>query len=136
MSNKEIVQHLYSYFKHRDFEKIRSLFDGQIEWNQMKGFPGGGQYIGADEIFKNVFGGFKENWIDWQTQIDQYIEAGDVVIVLGKYTGTFKQTNRYTDAAFAHFYFLRNGKIVRFDQYTDTLLIGEAMGKLNRLAHE
>jgi hypothetical protein len=46
---------------------------------------------------------------------------------LGEYRGTYKTTGKSTTAAFAHVYKLRNGRIFKFQQYTDTLKVAEAM---------
>ena len=54
-TNLEIVKDLYLFIKKNDLESIRPIFHKNIKWNQMKGFPNGGQYVGADEIFQNVF---------------------------------------------------------------------------------
>ncbi len=48
-------------------------------------------------------------------------------MALGEYRGTHKQTGRSTVAAFAHVYDLRDGRITRFRQYTDTAMVAEAM---------
>ena len=41
-------------------------------------------------------------------------------MVEGRYRGTMKATRRHFDAQFAHVWRVRNGKIVSFQQYTDT----------------
>jgi ketosteroid isomerase-like protein len=52
---------------------------------------------------------------------DHFIEGGDMVVAEGRYRGTVKATGRPVDAQFAHVWQLRDGKVVRFQQYTDTL---------------
>src|SRR3712207_4375090 len=53
---------MYRLFAQRDNEGISELFDPEIEWVQMEGFPRGGRYVGADAIFDGVFAGFREQW--------------------------------------------------------------------------
>jgi len=48
------------------------------------------------------------------------IEGGNTVVVEGRYRGKMKATGKIVDAQFAHVCELRNGKVVRFQQYTDT----------------
>ena len=62
--------------------------------------------------------------------VDDWLDAGDTIIALGQYRGTFRATGRSTTAAFAHVYRLSAGRIVRFQQYTDTLKVAEAMGRM------
>jgi ketosteroid isomerase-like protein len=51
---------------------------------------------------------------------ERFVEAGDTVLVEGRYRGRMKATGRAVDAQFAHVWQVRNGKVVRFQQYTDT----------------
>ena len=128
MEKIEIVKKMYELFGAKDNEAISKIFDTNIRWNQMKGFPGGGQYIGAKAVFENVFGQFSENWIDWKATITRYIDSGDGVFVIGYYEGTYKATGKYMKADFTCEYKVKDGKITAFNQYTDTFLIGQAMG--------
>jgi uncharacterized protein len=128
MTNIETVKEMYNLFATKNNDAIRQIFDENIQWNQMKGFPNGGKHIGADAIFENVFAGFRQHWTDWKATITRYIDSGDGVFVIGFYEGTFKATGKYMKADFACEYKVSNGKITEFNQYTDTFLIGEAMG--------
>jgi|SRR5690606_14710630 len=126
--NKEIIKNLYTHFAERDLHAIKAVFDDDIIWEQMEGFPGGGQYKGFDDIADNVFGGFRKNWTDWKAVVEEFIEADNSVFAIGYYSGTFNETGRSLKASFIHLYKMANGKITRFTQYTDTLLVAEAMG--------
>lgn len=128
MGNIEIVKKMYELFAAKDNEGIRQLFDPAIQWNQMKGFPGGGQHSGPDAVFENVFGRFRKNWTEWKATLTRFIDCGDGVFVLGYYEGIFSATGKYVKADFASEYKVREGKITEFNQYTDTYLIGQAMG--------
>lgn len=119
---------MYELFASKDNDAIRLIFDKNIRWNQMKGFPGGGKHIGADAVFENVFQGFRQNWTNWKATVSRYIDSIDGVIVLGFYEGTYKATGKYMKSDFACEYIVNEGKIIEFNQYTDTFLIGQAMG--------
>jgi uncharacterized protein len=92
--NIEIVKRMYALFAARDNNAIENLFAADIRWNQMKGFPGGGQYIGTEAVFRNVFSGFREHWNDWNAVITEYIDSKNSVFVTGYYEGT---TNKPAD---------------------------------------
>lgn len=125
----QVVQQLYAAFGRRDHAALRELMTADIEWNQMAGFPGGGRYVGADAIFAHVFEGFRDNWENWQAVVTDYLDAGEDVVALGYYTGTYQATGRSFHAAFAHHYTVLDGRIARFEQYTDTLKVAQAMGR-------
>jgi ketosteroid isomerase-like protein len=127
MSNLEIVKQMYAAFANRDRETILRLFHPQIEWVQNEGFPGGGSHVGAEAVLNDVFAKFLAEWSDWRAVVAEWLDAGDTIIALGQYRGTFRATGRSTTAAFAQVYRLGAGRIVRFHQYTDTLKVAEAM---------
>ncbi|MBI2516411.1 MAG: nuclear transport factor 2 family protein [Opitutae bacterium] len=126
--NLPIVQALYAAFGRRDNAAVRAVMTPDIEWKQMDGFPRGGRYIGPDEIFARVFQGFRDQWQDWQAVVTEYLDAGDDIIAIGYYAGTFSATGRACRSEFAHRYTVRGGRIVRFGQYADTLRVAQAMG--------
>ena len=127
MSNLEIIKTLYKAFAERDTDTILKLFDQNIEWIQNEGFPGGGRHIGPDAVLNDVFAKFRVHWQVWKADVEEYLDAGDAIVALGKYHGTHKTSGKSMTAAFAHVYRIREGKIVKFEQYTDTLKIAEAM---------
>lgn len=127
MSNVQTVQRLYDAFARRDADTIRRLFHPDIEWIQNEGFPGGGRHVGADAVLNDVFAKFRVEWAEWKAVVVEWLAAGPTVIAIGEYCGTHKVTGRSAVAAFAHVYDLREGRIVRFRQYTDTAKVAEAM---------
>lgn len=128
MGNIDTVKKMYALFASQDNDAIRQIFAENIKWNQMRGFPGGGQHIGADAVFDKVFNGFRQNWINWKAVITRYIDSGDGVFVIGFYEGTYISTGKYMKSDFVCEYKVEDGKITEFNQYTDTFLIGQAMG--------
>ena len=128
MDNIEIVQKLYEHFAQKDDAGIRQILDKNIIWNQMKGFPGGGQFTGIATVMAKVFGGFRKDWDNWTATITRYIDIGDGVIAIGYYEGVYSDTGKYMKADFACEYKIQLEKIVAFQQYTDTFIIARAMG--------
>lgn len=126
-TNLEVVKDLYLFIKKNDLESIRPIFHKNIKWNQMKGFPNGGQYVGADEIFQNVFNTLKKDWSGWNSQIEDYIETDEIILVTGHYEGTFKASGIHMEAEFIHKYTVQDGIVTKFNEYTDTSLIANAM---------
>jgi ketosteroid isomerase-like protein len=49
------------------------------------------------------------------------------VVSLGAYAGVSKATGKAMRAAFAHVWRVADGKLKRFNMYTDTLLIDRAL---------
>ena len=49
------------------------------------------------------------------------------VVAFGVYSGTYRPTGKHMQARFVHHWQLRDGQVVRFEQYTDTALVRAAM---------
>ena len=56
-----------------------------------------------------------------------WLDAGVSVVALGEYRGVNKTTGKSMQSAFAHAYWIRDRRIVRFQQYADTLMVAQAM---------
>jgi ketosteroid isomerase-like protein len=124
--NLEIVQSLYQAFAEQDREQILAIFDPGIEWIQSEGFPGGGRYVGAEAVMDGVFGRLGREWEGWRAEVGRWLDAGESIVALGEYHGTNRATGRAMTAAFAHVLWLRDGRVVRFEQYADTATVAAA----------
>lgn len=62
-----------------------------------------------------------------QSLYEASADGGETVVVLGRYSGTCKATGRAFRAPFAHVRTVRDGRAVRYVQYTDTLLAHRAV---------
>jgi ketosteroid isomerase-like protein len=124
--NLVIVQSLYQAFAEQDREQILAIFDPGIEWIQSAGFPGGGRYVGVEAVMDGVFGRLGREWEGWGAKVGRWLDAGDSIVALGEYHGTNRATGRAMTAAFAHVLWLRDGRVVRFEQYADTATVAAA----------
>jgi len=66
-------------------------------------------------------------WDGFAAVPDEFIDAGDTIIVLGQYSGTYKVTRKSFNANFAHFWKTREDKVISFVQYVDTFLVQPAL---------
>ncbi len=126
MDNITLAKNLYDAFGRQDEARLRELLHPEVDWIQCAGFPGGGHRHGVDEVVDRVFGGLRSVWREWRVEVDEYLDAGGRVVVLGRYAGTHGGTGRSMEAVFAHVYEVRDGRITRFRQFTDTVPLVEA----------
>lgn len=108
-----------------DLEVIRSLVAPDAQWDVVEGFPRGGVYDGLDSIIGDFFGFFAD-FAEFHATADEFYEDRDHVITLGRYTGVTHNGNALT-SRFAHFFTLRDGKIIRLRQTSDTVPIDRAL---------
>ncbi len=58
----------------------------------------------------------------------EFHDAGDTVVVEGRYTGKHNETGKHLDAQFCHVWKLSNGQVTSFQQYVDTAQMQEVAG--------
>ena len=88
-------------------------------WNGFRSvsFPQGATYRGAEAVVVGVFKANDARWEKFSFHIEQYLEAGDSVLVIGAYVGRHHQSQKPLHAAAAHVYDLANGKVCRFRMF-------------------
>ena len=119
--NVTIVRRSYEAFARGDLDAVVADMDEAIEWQQAQGLPHGGAYRGLAEVRENVFDPLDRDWWSAFSAVpDEFLEADDEVVVLGRYRGTAKQTGKPLDVPFVHIWSLRDGKAWRFRQFLDT----------------
>ncbi len=115
------VRDSYEAFGRGDLDAALAMMDEEIEWHQAQGLPHGGLYRGLAAVRAAVFDPLDEEWwSDFRADPDEVIGLGDDVVVLGRYTARAKATGAPLDVPFAHVWRFRDGRAVRFHQFTDT----------------
>jgi uncharacterized protein len=125
--NVELLRSLYEAFAQGNVPFVLESFDPNIEWTEAEGFPTGGVYNGPEAILNGVFMPLVTDWDDYRVEPDEFLDAGERIVALGHYSGTYKATGKSMRVPFAHVWTVQNGKIVKFVQYTDTLKVAEAL---------
>lgn len=121
MKNGPKVKGFYDAAARGEMNVLFEALAPKIEWREADGSPfaTGNPYVGPDAVGK-LLAGIGEA-IDGLAIVPMnVIDGGDTVVVEGRYTGKARRTGRPFDAQFAHVWQLRDGKVVRFQQYTDT----------------
>ena len=76
---------------------------------------------GGDAVVRNVLGPITTDIDDFAVTPIELIPSGDTVAVVARYTGTGKSTGKELDLEVVHVWDVRDGKIVRFRQFPDTV---------------
>jgi ketosteroid isomerase-like protein len=121
MSNVPIVRRSYEAFARDDMDAVVGDMHPDIVWHQAQGLPHGGVYHGLAEVRHNVFDPLDRDWwSEFTAEPDEFLDAGDEIVVLGRYRGVAKETGKKLDVPFVHMWTMRDGKAVRFRQFLDT----------------
>jgi len=127
MTNLEVIRELYRAFREKDYDAFLRICVPDLEWIQNEGFPRGATHRGAEAVVEGVFKAFSNDWESWSFDVEQYLDAGETIIIIGSYAGCHRVSGKSFRSPAAHVYDICNGKVSRFRQFTDTKLIWEAM---------
>ena len=123
----DVVKAHYDANDRHDIEGMLADIGPDTQWTEMAGFPCAGTYRGRDAIVKNVFMALGAMFDDYTFKLDRLLDAGDDVVATGDYTARHKKTGKAFNARVVHVWTVQDGKVRRFEQFTDTLLVAEAM---------
>lgn len=129
--NVALIGAVYDAFAAGDIAGVLGRMSPDMVWNEAENFPyaDGNPYRGPEAILGGVFARLGSEWDGFAAVPDEFLDAGDAVVVLGRYRGVCKATGRSIDAQFAHVWRVADGKAASFQQYTDTLQAARVMGR-------
>ena len=128
MTNLEIIKSTYEgKTSEENGRNLARYVAEDITWTEAKGFPYAGTYVGLENVTQNVFSRLGSEWIDYKFTPEDYIASENKVVGYGTYTGTYKITGKYFEARVAHIWKLKDGKIINFEQFVDSLPVNNAM---------
>src|SRR3989338_495508 len=126
MTNIVLIKKFYEAFKNQDTQMYPQLCDEKIEWITLEGMPYGGKYVGLKAIFEDYFPHMLKNFTEFHAIPETFLESDDHVIVVGRYQGISKMGKKF-DIPFSHIYQIKDNKIIKFKQFTDTEKIQESL---------
>ncbi|MBP6005192.1 MAG: nuclear transport factor 2 family protein [Pyrinomonadaceae bacterium] len=129
MTNGEIIKGLYDDFATGNVPGVLGAFDANIAWTEAEGFMYGGTHNGPEGVLAGVFMRIGTEWEGFAAVPAKIVDGGDGnVAAFGTYSGKFLKTGKSVSVPFAHEWELRDGKVVKFNQHTDTLVIARDLG--------
>jgi hypothetical protein len=128
MSDDEIrrVMRVYSAFERWDFDDLEQYLSHDIELTLPDGVPFGGVRHGHDGI-RSFARQFTEHLDAGFAEPDDFLDAGDRVVVVGRIRGLAKKTGREFEVPFAHVWAFSDGVPSQCRSYFDTAPINDAL---------
>ncbi|HZB46274.1 MAG TPA: nuclear transport factor 2 family protein [Pyrinomonadaceae bacterium] len=128
--NVNVVRALYDAFASGNIPFIIAALDPQVEWWEAENFiyADRNPYVGPSAVLEGVFARIAGEWEGFAVSPEGILDAGDTAVGHGHYSGTYKANGGRVRAQFAHFFTFRDGKVVKFQQYTDTAQFARAVG--------
>ena len=128
--NVDLIRAIYESFAAGDVPGVVARMSPDMVWNEAENFPyaDGNPYRGPQAILGGVFARLGSEWDGFAAVPEEFLDAGDTVVVLGRYRGTCKATGQAMDAQLAHVWRVADGKATACQQYTDTLQAARVTG--------
>ena len=128
--NTAIIQKAYDAFGRGDIQTILDSVTEDVEW----GLEGpdaiafAGKKKGPAEVL-TFFQALAGTLQDMKLSIEFFVAQNDRVASMGRFSGTVVATGKSFDVPLAHFFTIRDGKVSRFVDFTDTAATVEAYTK-------
>ena len=124
----DIVRGFYEALGRGDVPGVLALLRDDLEWTEAERFPYySGTWRSPQEVLNKLFVPLMRDWDGFSAKAHEVIADGNRLVSLGVYSGTAKATGKSMTAPFAHVWTVHHGRIARFDMYTDTAKVLEAL---------
>ena len=127
MSNMDAVRNIYAAFAAGDIPALLELFDPAIEWVAAENSPLADRspYRGLNQVVEGVLTRIGLEFPGLAIQIDELLDAGNKVVMLGRYHAVRKATGKEFHAQVAHVWTIAGGRASKFQQYLDTYQVAQ-----------
>jgi ketosteroid isomerase-like protein len=125
--NVELLRQGYEAFAKGDFESLYVLLDPEIEWDVSRRHIDPGIFRGRDGV-REYLDGLREAWSDQRIEAEEYIDAGDVIVVPVRLVSTGRSSGIDVVARAAWVWEFHDGLVVRATSYQDRAEALEAAG--------
>jgi uncharacterized protein len=127
MSQQDVdtMRRAYDGFGRQDVEAVLAAFDADIDFHSSDVIPRGGQRRGHQEVTA-FFGSLASTFEELEVAPDEFVDAGDRVIVLGIHRG--RANGQRFETPFVQVWRMRGGKAVAMKEYLDPSQLLKAVG--------
>ncbi|MGQ0538489.1 MAG: nuclear transport factor 2 family protein [Gemmatimonadaceae bacterium] len=122
-----VAQQAYEAFSRGDIPGALSQLSDDVEWiiPAIEGVPFSGTRRGRAQVAE-FFAALAQQQDVIRFEPKEYFASDEKVVALGSYEWKVKSTGRTWGSDFAHIFVVRDGKVVRFQEITDTMAAAAA----------
>jgi ketosteroid isomerase-like protein len=129
--NVQVVKDAYAAFLRGDIEGVLALVDDNVDWHGVKGTDGAAPHAGARRgraAVATFFQQVADSTEFTRFEPREFIAQGDQVAVIGDYAARVKGNGRSIACDWVMVFDVRNGRITRFREWTDSAQLVRAYG--------
>jgi ketosteroid isomerase-like protein len=126
---KEVAREAWDAWQRGDVDRVFEVFDPAIEWDttHFEPWPEDELYQGQAEV-RHFLEQWLASWKGYEAGVADFIEAGDRVVALCWQRGVGVGSGVPVDQEWAQVLTVRDGKVVRVDNYSVPAEAFEAVG--------
>jgi ketosteroid isomerase-like protein len=119
---------MYEAFGRGDVPFVLERIAPEVEWieTEAQDVPTHGRFSTPQEVLEGVFAKVPEHFERFELRPEHWIETADDVVVTDRVVA-LTRSGRELDAPFAHVFSLRDGQVIRNDNFHDTALWVQAL---------
>lgn len=126
--NVEIVRRVIDAWNRDEQETVIRFLDPDVVFDATRRLINPRTYTGMEGM-RAMLADRDEVWEEFRTEPDEFVDAGDRVVVIGRWAGKGKGSGIEVQQPVAHVFTLRGGRVVRWELgYTDRGKALEAAG--------
>ena len=129
--NAALIQDAYDGFARGDLAPLLGILDDGVEWFEAEHstYWPGGAFTGPQALVEGVFARIAQDFEDFRIDLRRILPCDDTVVVEARYRATSaRASGKPLDAQVTHVFDFANGKLTRFQQYTDTWQFAQLTG--------
>ena len=127
--NVEVVRRGNAAFNRGDYEGFAESLHPEVEFSDHAHAADAPETLKGAQALLSLLSEWRESFDDFRAEIQEYIEAGDHVVCVTRWTGRGKASDAVVDISQVDVYELREGKIIRaMLAYPDRATALEAVG--------
>ena len=111
-ANIEVVRKILDAWNRSDFDAAWTFCDPGLVIDRSRSRLAPMVYRGIDEVARS-WSDWRATWATTHWEIEEFVDAGDDVVVLGRFHGSGVKSGAPVDATFAQLMTVRDGKLVR-----------------------
>jgi ketosteroid isomerase-like protein len=126
--NVEALRAIYDRFSEGDFRASVDLLDRRIVFLPLPESPEAQVYLGVEEVAAWMRRTLLEAWADLTMEAEEFISAGDSVLVSVRPRGVARISGIPTDAHYFTLWSFRGSKVIRIENFQERDEALEAAG--------
>jgi ketosteroid isomerase-like protein len=124
----DALRTVYDEWSEGNFRPVSDAYGPDLEWGFSDEFLDLGGVEREPEPTSDRMLAFLSQWDDWRCEAEEFIPAGESVVVLCRYMGRGKGSGVGIDTRGAHVWRISNGRATRLEVFSDRAKALESAG--------